>query len=105
MLYNVTNDFVKIDETSGTIQNNSRIFDIEISHKTEADSGILLRTLNKYTFTDQTIYVRCIDKGGRAEVRVVPFIVDSGGVISGGGSSITYDHFTDEDIDDVLPHF
>ena len=64
MIYSVSEHFIKIDETSGTIQNTSYIFDVEVSHKPEIDSGILLRPLNKYSFSDQDIFLRCID--GRA---------------------------------------
>ena len=99
MIYSVSNDFLKIDETAGTIQNTSYIFDIEVSHKPDNDSGILLRPLNKYSFTDQTIYLRCI--GGSAEVRVVPFTVDMG-VGSASSVSSGFDSFTDGDLDDIF---
>ena len=104
MRYQVTKDFIKIDETSGTLQNPSKIRTLEMNSTGNPNSGILISPLQKVSFQDTTIYVRCID--GLGEVRVVPFLVDVvEGVASGGGSSISYDHFTDEDIDDVLPHF
>lgn len=99
MIYSVTNEFLKITETTGTIQNSSYIFDIEISHKPENDSGILLRPLNKYSFSDQTIYLRCI--GGAAEVRVVPFTVDMGTAASSASSS-AFDTFDQGDLDDIF---
>lgn len=86
MIYNVQNDFIKIGVTSGTIQNNSYINDVEISNSAVNGSGIILRPLNKFTFTDQTIYARCVS-GGWAEIRVVPFVVDGGSVVVNGGSS------------------
>lgn len=82
MIYNVTSDFTKLSETSGTIQNTSRVYDIEVSDKPTPDSGIILFGLNKFSFSNQTIYVRCI--GGSAEIRVVPFTTDA---TSGGASS------------------
>ena len=89
MIYNVTSDWVQIDYTSGTIQNNSHIFDVEISNSTSIGGGVLLHPLNKFTFADQIIYMRCVGNG-QAEVRVVPFVLDGGGVIvSGGNSSIS----------------
>ena len=100
MIYNVTDHFVQISETSGTIQNSSYIFDVEISHKAENDSGILLRPLNKYSFSDQTIFARCVD--GAAQIRVVPFIVDSGGVISSSDSTSGSDSFNQHDVDDIF---
>ena len=77
MIYNVTNDFTKINETSGTIQNTSRVFDLEVSNSPEPNSGFLLFGLNKFSFHNETIYLRCI--GGVADVRVVPFSTSGGG--------------------------
>jgi len=111
MLYTVTDDFVKVAEAQGTIQNSSRVFDIEVSDKPEPNSGIILFGLNKFSFTG-TKYIRCI--GGNAQVRVVPFATD----FSGGGSSVDDfnqqldsiiggDHFANDDdmqqaIDDIF---
>lgn len=113
MRYEVTGEFVKIAETAGTIQNTSNVYAVEVSHKAEADSGIILYPLNKFSFSDETIYLRCIDMGGRAEIRVLPFAVDSGGngsassttTISGGISCCgcsALDIASDELIDDML---
>lgn len=91
MLYRVNSDFIKISETSGTIQNTSRVFDLEVSNQPEPNSGIILFGLNKFSFSNETIYLRCID--GVADVRVVPFVTDSSG---GGSSSTSGDNFTDD---------
>lgn len=85
MIYNVTDHFVQISETSGTIQNSSYIFDVEISHKAENDSGILLFPLNKVSFSNQALFARCI--GGYAQIRVVPFILDGGGYFDNSSTS------------------
>ena len=77
MLYLLSKDFIKINETSGTIQNASNIRTLEMTTFAVPDSGILIAPLQKYTFSDKTIYLRCID--GWAEARVIPFAVDSGG--------------------------
>lgn len=82
LLYRVNTDFIKISETTGTIQNTSRVFDLEVSNQPEPNSGIILFGLNKFSFSNETIYLRCID--GVADVRVVPFTTDGS---SGGGSS------------------
>ena len=82
MLYNLTDQFIKINETTGTIQNTSHIYSVEVSHSPDNVGGILLFPLQKVSFSNQTIYLRCID--GESEARVVPFEVDSGG----GGSSV-----------------
>ena len=92
MIYTVTDDFVKINETQGTIQNSSRVYDIEVSDSPEPNSGIILFGLNKFSFSG-TKYIRCI--GGAAQVRVVPFSTDN----SGGGtssSSIDGDNFAND---------
>ena len=102
MIYSVANDFVKINETSGTIQNTSSIFSVEISDKAEIDSGLILPPLNKISFSDKTLYARCIDENMRAELRVVPFVVDMGVGSSSGGSSIGSDSFDQSDLDDIF---
>lgn len=102
MRYEVTGEFVKIGETTGTIQNTSNVYAVEVSHKAEADSGIILYPLNKFSFNDAVLYVRCVDVGGRAVINVSPFVVDMGvGVISGGLSSGTA-AFNDTDVADVF---
>lgn len=83
MRYEVTGEFTKISETTGTIQNMSNVYAVEVSNKAEADSGIILYPLNRISVTLSECYLRCVD-GGNAEVRVVPFEVD---VTRGGGSS------------------
>ena len=100
MRYTVTTDFIKISETVGTIQNLSHIYNIEVSNKAELDSGILLHPLNKFTFNDETIFLRCVD--GTAEVRVVPFLVDTFGGTVQGGTSGGFDTFDDSDVDDIF---
>ena len=102
MQYNITSNFTKISETSGTIQNNSSVYDVEISDRPTAGSGILLHPLNKFTFNNQTLYVRCV-AGGWAAINVVPFIVDGGSVISSSGSSTTGDQsFSQADLDYIF---
>ena len=100
MLYYVTNDFFKINETNGTIQNTSSIFSIEVSDKPDVDSGFILFPLNKISFSGEDIYLRCIEAGGRAAINVVSFIHTSS---SGQGSSIDDSQIaTDEQIDSLL---
>jgi len=101
MRYTVSTDFIPINETRGTIQNPSHIFSIEVSNQPVPNSGVLLFPLNKYTFTNEKLYVRCVD--GSAVINVVPFIVDAGVVSSGGSSSVDVDeHFTDDDLHDIF---
>ena len=100
MLYNVTDQFTKLAETAGTIQNVSNIFSVEVSDKAEPNSGFLLFPLNKISVASTQLYVRCVD--GTAEVRVVPFVDNSGSVASSGGASSAGNVATDEQIDDLL---
>ena len=103
MRYNVTSEFTKISETSGTIQNVSNVYPVEVSDKAEAGSGILLYPLNRFSFNEALLYVRCIDSGGHAEILVTPFVVDMGvGVISGGASSGTQSFNDSTDVDDIF---
>ena len=101
MIYNVTSDFTRINESSGTIQNDSYIYAVEVSDKAVVDSGILLYPLNKFSFSG-TRYMRCTDAGGWAEIRVVPFFVD-GGIFSGDTSTTddTQDA-TDDDTSNII---
>lgn len=102
MIYNVTNEFTKISENAGTIQNVGNVYPVEVSDKAEADSGILLYPLNKISFSDKTLYMRCVEAGGQAEIHVVPFTVDSDSGTSSGGISSSGNVATDEQIDDLL---
>ena len=64
-------NFTRINETSGTIQNVSRINTVEVSNQPVMNSGVLLPPQERFSYNSLTLYVRCIDGGG-AEVRVVP---------------------------------
>lgn len=83
MRYTVTSDFIKINETTGTIQNISCTNAVEVSDNNQIDTGILLEPLQKISFTGQELYVRCAARGG-AVVSVVPFELDK----KGGGATI-----------------
>lgn len=69
--------FTRINETSGTLQNTSKICDVEVSNEAVENTGIILSPQDKFSFSNATLYVRCVGGGG-AEIRVVPFII--GGV-------------------------
>lgn len=87
MLYNVTSEFAKVTETSGTIQNNSQCYSVEISDDAVPGNGFILYPLNRVSFSGE-VYLRCAEGGGRAQVNVVSFITDSGGGGSGGSSTV-----------------
>ena len=93
MLYNLTNDFIKINETKGTIQNASSISTVEVSDKALPDSGFLLFPLNQISFSGN-IFLRCID--GAAVVRVISFAQSSAS--SGSSTSTAEQDSTIEDI-------
>ena len=97
MLYSIASQFVKINETRGTIQNTSAVYTVEVSDKATADSGFLLYPLNKMSF-DGEVYLRCAEGGGRALIRVVPFLINAGGSATVDDSQIA----TDEEINQLL---
>lgn len=103
MRYTVTSEFFALPEQSGTVQNTSPIYTLEVSAFASRDSGILLYPLNKFSFSGTQLYLRCIEGGGRAEIRIVPFTLDFG--ISQGGTSTATDSLdaaVDEIISDAL---
>lgn len=83
MQYLLTKDFTQIEETSGTVQNTDKGAVIEISDTPTVGTGILIYPLQKHTFRDTTVWLRCID--GWAEARVVPFKLDE----EGGGEDVS----------------
>lgn len=98
MQYLLTKEFTKINETSGTIQNASRINSVEISDTPTAGSGYILPPLDKISFNGQNIYLRCLTGGGAA-VRVVSFIINSGGSSPSSQSSTSEQGDTDDTFD------
>lgn len=106
MTYEITNEFTKINETSGTVQNLGNPFSVEVTNKAERNSGFLLFPLQKFSFSGQTIYVRCVEEGEKAEIRVIPFVTDSANTATGGSSHATNvdDSLVanDEEIDNLL---
>ena len=72
MIYQLSNDFTQITETTGTIQNTSHIYTLEMSQSNTKNSGIFIYPLQSTSFNNKTIYLRCVDGAG-AEARVLPF--------------------------------
>lgn len=87
MLYLLSKEFTKISTTTGTVQNASKICTLEMSNTNTPDSGILIYLLQKVSFVNKTIYLRCVD--GWAKARVVDFIINAGGIITSSSSSDT----------------
>lgn len=86
MIYDLTQTFTQIAETTGTIQNTSNITTLEMSTSNTPDTGILIYPLEKVSYTNQTIYLRSVD-GARARARVIPFEIVAGG----GGANTSSD--------------
>mgnify|MGYP000730008561 CR=1 FL=1 len=101
MPYNLTDQFIKINETTGTIQNTSHIYSVEVSHSPDNVGGILLFPLQKVSFCNQTIYLRCAEPGGRVLVRLSPFLVNAVAASSSLPSS-TEEHFNQDDLDYIF---
>ena len=106
MIYKVTNTVIKIKEKTGTIQNKSRDYDIEVSQSPDFTDKILLLPRQKFSFSDVNIYLQCAEEGFTAEVFVVPFMINNGG---GGGSTVissdTHSVATNSEIDAMLDEF
>ena len=106
MIYKVAADFVKINETSGTIQNPSSCFTVEISNQPVIGSGIYLNPRDKMTFTNETLYARRTGSYRNiVELRVVPFYATEAGAGSGGssgGSSSAEQFATDEELQELV---
>lgn len=114
MLYSLSTDFTKLNESQGTVQNSSNIYTLELSDSNVPDSGVLIFPLNKLSFSG-TKYLRCID--GNTQARVVSFVEiaasngsavdDTADVINdiwnnaGGSSSLESDDFSDV-LDDIF---
>ena len=103
MRLKVNSQFTKLSASSGTIQNTGSQYGIEVSDSPSAE-GIVLYPRQKFSFSNTTLYVRCL--GGGAECRFVPF-ADSSSSGSGGGSSsgqtVPEDQVaTDEDIQSLI---
>lgn len=100
MIYNVTNAFTQLTETTGTIQN-SGSNSIEVSDRRAPGTGIILKPGEKFSFTDKTLYVR--GEGRNSTVRVVPFVLGAGGVVSVSGGTDTQGDSTNYtgDVDDM----
>lgn len=104
MIYEVSNEFTKINETSGTLQNSSSINTVEMSHNGEINSGILVYPFQKIAFNNMDVWIRCIN--GSARVRVVPFKLKlKSGVANASSVYINGNNYNiaeDGDIDDIL---
>ena len=114
MIYTITSEFTKLNETQGTVQNSSNIYTLELSDSTETDSGVLIFPLNQRSFSG-TKYLRCVD--GNSQARVVSFAEiaasnasaddDVADVINdiwnnaGGSSTLESDDFSDV-LDDIF---
>ena len=99
MLYFITDQFSRISQSQGTVQNNSNIYSVEISNQPVVDSGFLLYPLNKFSFSGATLFARCVD-GAFAELRVVPFLVDFHSSASYTDSDS--DFASDDDADNII---
>lgn len=102
MIYIVSsNNVIKINERSGAIQNADGSAVVEVANSQSFDSAILLFPLQKFSFSDTDIYLRCYQADSSAEVRVVPFIIDGGG--SSSHFTFADDSAVDSLLDDLLP--
>lgn len=93
------NTTIKINETSGTIQNVSQINKIEISDGAAFTHNVILFPYETRAFNVQ-LYARLFDNNDLpVEIRVVPFTV-GGGVTSGTSTAVKV--ATDDEFNDML---
>lgn len=86
----LSDSFVEIPMTTGTIQNVSdNIVEISSSSNATIDNGILLKPYDMFCFSGTVLYARCYNGGG-GYIRVVPFEIATsrGGEGTGDGSTI-----------------
>lgn len=81
MIYDVGKRFIKIEEFSGTVYNNSFDCTIEMSTKPVAGSGTLIYPNQSQSFRYHETYLRCID--GTAEVECIPYDLDPSKKVDG----------------------
>ena len=101
MRYTVTDDFIKVNETTGIIQNTSQVYTLEVSTIETAGSGLLVYPLKSFSFRGFPVYMRCTDPKGVITVNVAPFTFGT----SGGGSSsadTSYQTFDQQDLNDIF---
>lgn len=84
MIYTVGNEFVKLNETSGTIQNSSSTTTIEMATEPNIGSGIHVYPQQIVSFHNADIYLRSLR--GETQVRYVPFDINS----RGGDDDVDY---------------
>lgn len=105
MIYRVSNEFVKINETSGTIQNTGSCYVIELSDRAEKGSGFLLNPRQSITFSGELFARRTGNDTRAVDLRVVPFFATQGGAGGSGGISdeqVATDSDLNELMDDVF---
>ena len=78
MIYTVGKDFIKLDETSGTVQNTSSTYTIEMATEPVINSGLHVYPQQNISFRNTDIYLRCLN--GTAQIRCVPFELSPKGV-------------------------
>lgn len=102
MIYTITTEFTKLNETQGTVQNPSNIFTLELSDSNVPDSGVLIYPLNQLSFSG-TKYLRCID--GNTQARVVSFaaVPNSGTSSDDSVEDVIDDIWNDDSVDTGEP--
>ena len=101
MRYTIGGDFIRINESSGTIQNTSQIYTLEVSTVATANSGLLVYPLKSFPFRGSPVYLRCVDRNGVIDVNVAPFTFGTSGGISSSGDT-SYQTFDEQDLNDIF---
>ena len=57
----LSKEFTKLSETTGTVQNTSDKFTLELSNKNELNSGIFIYPHRQCSFKNTQVYLRCVN--------------------------------------------
>lgn len=95
--YELTKDFTKISESSGTIVNISNA-KVELAESPDERTGIILYPRKEYSFEDVTLYARR-EAGDPCPAAIAIGPLTAGG---SGGSPDDDDFATDADVEEML---
>ena len=95
-------EVTKFSETKGTVQNVDPVAWVELSNTADFTHSVILHCHRHVKFGIQ-LYARLFDKNGLpAELRVVPFFLDTGGSSDSGESTTDNPVATDAEFDNMI---
>lgn len=100
MIFNIGANFARLPFATGTVQNVSSLYAVELSEDPSNEGGILLFPREKFSFSRTTLYARC--SGGLVRLNVVAFVDDQSG--SDSDSTVVDDSTvaTEDELDNLM---